>query len=492
MNTSVLIVGAGPVGLTLACELTRYHVPVRIVDKAAQRTDKSKAIVIWSRTLELLDGAERGPAPFVEAGFKVNGVNIVAPEGHVIGHVKMESVASPYRYALMLPQSDTERLLEERLQRLGVSVERSTEATALTIGANGAEATLRRSDGREETVHADWLAGCDGAHSIVRHTLASPFSGETMGGDWALADVHMKGYPFPDTEVAVYWAREGVLPIFPISPGRYRIIANVPSIGGDHPRDPTLEEIQTIVERRGPKGASLFDPIWLSGFRINSRKVASYRAGRAFLCGDAAHVHSPAGGEGMNTGMQDAFNLAWKLALTINGTCGEALLDSYSPERSGVGDEVLKNTARLTAIGTLRNPIAEELRNIVGRVAFGLAPVQHAFADQMSQVSVGYPESPMNGPRHGSLRPTPGQRMAPIAGGPSFGAGNAPRFTLLASSSPAVTDLLAAYSKLLNGALATPPAQDGVWLIRPDGYVAATAPAADLSSISEVLRRISA
>ena len=418
MNTSVLIVGAGPVGLTLACELTRYRIPVRIVDKAPQRTDKSKAIVLWSRTLELLDRGDRGSTPFVEAGFKVDGVNIVAPEGHVVGHVKMESVASPYTYALMLPQSDTERLLEERLQRLGVSVERSTEATAIKIGADGVEATLRRADGREETVHADWLAGCDGAHSIVRHTLAAPFSGETMGSDWVLADVHMKGYPFPDTEVAVYWARDGVLPIFPITPGRYRIIANIPPSGGDHPRDPTLEEIAAIVEQRGPKGVKLFDPIWLSGFRINSRKVASYRSGRVFLSGDAAHVHSPAGGEGMNTGMQDAFNLAWKLALAINGTCGEALLDTYSPERSGVGDEVLKNTARLTAIGTLRNPIAEELRNIVGRVALGLTPVQHAFADQMSQVSVGYPESPMNGPRHGSLRPAPGQRMAPIAGEP--------------------------------------------------------------------------
>jgi FAD binding domain len=136
----------------------------------------------------------------------------------------MDSVASPYPYALMLPQSDTERLLEERLQRAGVLVERSTEATALTIEADGVEATLRRADGREETVHA-------------------------------------KGYLFPDTEVAIYWAREGVLPIFPISPGRYRIIANIPSSGGDHSHDPTLEEVQAIVEQRGSKGASLFDPI---------------------------------------------------------------------------------------------------------------------------------------------------------------------------------------------------------------------------------------
>jgi 2-polyprenyl-6-methoxyphenol hydroxylase-like FAD-dependent oxidoreductase len=480
------------VGLTLACELTRYKVPVRIVDKAAQRTDKSKAIVLWSRTLELLDRGDQGAAPFVEAGLRAGRVNIIAPDGHVVGHVRMDSVPSPYNYALMLPQSDTERLLEERLKRLGVSVERSTEVTALTIGADGVEATLRRADGGEETVQADWLAGCNGAHSIARHTLAAPFSGETLGSDWVLADTHMKGYPFPDTELAVYWAREGVLLIFPIAPGRYRIIANIPPSGGDHPRDPTLEEIAAIVEQRGPKGVKLFDPIWLSAFRINSRKVKDYRSGRVFLTGDAAHVHSPAGGEGMNTGMQDAFNLAWKLALAIHGTCGEALLDTYSPERSGVGDEVLKNTARLTAIGTLSNPLAEELRNLIGRVALGLTPVRHAVVDQMSQVSVGYPESPMNGPAHRSLHPAPGQRMEPIAGDAPFGAGDVPRFTLLASSSPAVTDLLRSHSQLLNGALEKPPAPDGVWLIRPDGYVAATAPADDLSSISDVLRRMSA
>ncbi len=302
----------------------------------------------------------------------------------------------------------------------------------------------------------------------------------------------MEGYPFPDTEVAVYWAREGVLPIFPIAPGRYRIIANIPPSGGDHPRDPTLEEIAAIVEQRGQKGVKLFDPIWLSGFRINARKVASYRSGRAFLSGDAAHIHSPAGGEGMNTGMQDAFNLAWKLALAIHGTCGEALLDTYSPERSGVGDEVLKNTSRLTTIGTLHNPVAEELRNLVGRFALGLTPVQHALVDNMSQVSVGYPESPMNGPRHGSLHPRPGQRMAPIAGAPPFGAGDEPRFTLLASTSPAVAAVLASHPKVLNDALATPPEVKGVWLIRPDGYVAATAPATDLNSVSDVLRRMSA
>jgi hypothetical protein len=146
----------------------------------------------------------------------------------------------------------------------------------------------------------------------------------------------------------------------------------------------------------------------------------------------------------------------------------------------------------LTAVGTLRNPVAEEIRNVVGRIAFGLTPVQHAFANQMSQLSVGYPESPMNGSRHRSFHPGPGERMAPIAGGAPFGAGDEPRFTLLASASPAVAGMLSAFPRLLGEKLGPPPDVNGAWLIRPDGYVAATAPASDLVSIADVLTRMSA
>src|SRR5580698_6383262 len=138
------------------------------------------------------------------------------------------------------------------------------------------------------------------------------------------------------------------------------------------------------------------DPIWLAGFRINGRKCSSYRWGRAFLCGDAAHVHSPAGGQGMNTGMQDAFNLAWKLALVAHGRCEEALLDSYSPERSYVGEQVLKNAQHLTVVGTTRNPVFRAVRDALGHIMLGLAPVEQAVADTMTEVSIGYPESPLN------------------------------------------------------------------------------------------------
>ena len=229
----VLIVGAGPVGMTMASELARYGVAVRIIDKAAQRTDKSKALVLWSRTLELLD---RGgvSAPFVDAGFKAEAVNFIAGD-KAIGRVSMESVQSPYPYGLMLPQSETERLLEERLRGLGISVERQVELTTFTSGDHGVEARLRHADGHEETVSADWLVGCDGAHSAVRHCLGATFSGETLNSDWMLADVHMRGYPCPDSEASVYWHRDGVFVIFPISPGRYRVLADLPASGEEHP-----------------------------------------------------------------------------------------------------------------------------------------------------------------------------------------------------------------------------------------------------------------
>jgi 2-polyprenyl-6-methoxyphenol hydroxylase-like FAD-dependent oxidoreductase len=467
----VLIVGAGPVGMTMASELARYGVAVRIIDKAAQRTDKSKALVLWSRSLELLDRGG-GSAPFVNAGFKVDAVNIIRGD-MTVGHVSTARVQSPYPYALMIPQSETERLLEERLGGLGVTVERQVELTSFTRRDGDVDAELRHADGRVEHVSADWLIGCDGAHSAVRHGLGAPFSGATMDSDWILADVHMRGYPCPDTEAAVYWHHDGVFVVFPISPGRYRVLADLPPSGAQHPPAPTLEQAQAIIDRRGPSGMVAYDPIWLAGFKINGRKVADYRWGRVFLAGDAAHVHSPAGGQGMNTGMQDAFNLAWKLALVILGTGNERLLDSYSPERSKVGDEVLKSAERLTVVGTMHNPVAQIVRNLVGHIMLGLPPVQREIADTMSEVSIGYPNSPLNGSRlQGSAGPEPGERLVPAIDQKPVGAGNRPLFALFAEPTAALHEMIQRFEGLLDPVIRPPLSREGIWLVRPDGYVA--------------------
>jgi hypothetical protein len=289
--------------------------------------------------------------------------------------------------------------------------------------------------------------------------------------------VHIAGLPTPDTELATYWHRDGVIAIFPITPGRYRIIADVGQSEGDRPPDPSLADVQAVVDQRGPGGVTLSAPIWLSSFRINERKVASYRKGRVFLAGDASHVHSPAGGQGMNTGMQDAFNLAWKLALVCHGTAvAEPLLESYSAERSAVGEKVLSDAGRLTLIATMRNPAAIAVRNVFASLLFGLSPVNEMMAQNFSETTIGYPRSPLNGPHaHDVAGPAPGQRVAPIDGYGAIGAASTPQFTLLAEPGPAVHALLAAHPALLAPTLLPPLEPGAIWLVRPDGYVACVA-----------------
>ena len=471
MHTQVLICGAGPVGLTLAAELKRFGVSVRIVDKAPQPTDKSKALVLWSRTLELMDRGI-GTAPFVAAGFQVPSLSLMSGERQ-IGHVDMSIVATPYPYALMLPQSDTERLLTARLSELGVTVERGVEVTRIVTHPDGVGATLKGAESLEVEVSADWLAGCDGAHSIVRHALGASFDGETNDSDWMLADVHMTGYPVADTVASVYWHKDGTFVVFPISAGHYRLLADLPASGETAPPTPTLEQVQAIISRRGPSGMHAFDPIWLAGFRINGRKVKDYRWGRIFLAGDAAHIHSPAGGQGMNTGMQDAFNLAWKLALVVHGTCGDRLLDSYSPERSYVGDQVLKAAGRLTTIGTLRSPVAQTVRDVVGHIALGLRSVRRGFAETITETSIGYPQSPLSGPadKHASLQP--GQRFPPNPPTAPPGSGERPRFRLIGRPSVELEHLTKRFNELVEFEPSIDVGVPETLLIRPDGYVAA-------------------
>jgi 2-polyprenyl-6-methoxyphenol hydroxylase-like FAD-dependent oxidoreductase len=267
MNAQVLVVGAGPVGLTMAAELARYGVSVRIIDKAAQRTDKSKALVLWSRTLELLDRAGCSE-PFIAAGHKVDAVNLVAG-AQLLARVSLGQIESRYAWALMLPQSDTERLLEAHLATLGVQVERQTELISFDDAGGSVTSQLRNADGSQQQIETRWMIGCDGAHSAVRHGLDLSFDGDTLKSDWILADLHIAGMPIPDTELGLYFHSDGILATFPIAPGRYRIIADLGVAHGEHPDDPTLADVQSLVDRRGPPGLRVSDPVWLSAFRIN-------------------------------------------------------------------------------------------------------------------------------------------------------------------------------------------------------------------------------
>jgi 2-polyprenyl-6-methoxyphenol hydroxylase-like FAD-dependent oxidoreductase len=465
--TSVLISGAGPIGLTMANELARYGIALRIVDKAAARTDKSKALVLWSRTLELLDHGGY-VEPFLKAGMQAHGAQL-SDGKNIVARIRLDGIDTPYPYALMIAQSETERVLEEQLAKRGVTVERSVSMESFTEKGAGIEAVLRKADGTSETVQADWLLGCDGAHSTTRHGLGFTFEGSTMDSDWWLADVHITGLD-PQDMLHIFWHRDGILAFFPITPGRWRVIGDLgPATGSEHHADPTLEEVQAMIDHRGSPGIVLKDPVWLAAFRINERKVRQYSRGRIFLAGDAAHIHSPAGGQGMNTGMQDAFNLSWKLNLVINGIAKQSLLDSYSIERSAVGDMVLRNAGRMTEAAIARNPIVQGLRNTIVKFAASFPQVGHVMADTLAELNIGYPDSPLsvagNRQAHGT---TPGSRW------PQRLPADITRARFTAIGPAHITgDLAARYPQLVQVASPSGHADAALDLIlvRPDGYV---------------------
>lgn len=490
MHTEVLIAGAGPVGLVAAAELARYGIKVRIVEKATCGTEQPKALFLWSRTLELLDRSGYG-APLVAAGHKVTAGSIIAGN-KPMGRVDFSQVNSPHPYALAQPQAETERLLEAHLASFGVKVERGIELLSFTDTSSGVNTLLRHASGDEEIVESQWLIGCDGANSKVRETLGLPFTGHEQKSGWLLADVRLSGLNFPSSELVSFWHEDGYLGFFPRADGLYRVIADLPVSSGQSPASPSLEDIQHIINQRGPGNITASAPTALLAFHINERNVREYRQGHVFLAGDAAHLHNPVGGQGMNMGIHDAVNLAWKLALVTRGTCGpQRLLESYNAERHGASDQVFANVGRLTAISVLKNPVAQITRNAFGSVLFGLAPARRAIADTLSEVSIGYEHSPLNGSDDRSFPgPAPGERMPPREGEPPYGAGATPRFALCADLSVEVAELLETYPDLLEPAVRLPVSRRCIWLVRPDGYVAIVALDPDVRVIASYLNSL--
>ena len=480
--SQILIVGAGPVGLTMAAELARYGVDVRLIDRSPHPTETSKALVVWARTLELMDRMGCTPA-FLGAGLRAHAASL-RDGSTVLVHTRFDDIASPYNFALMIPQRDTERLLTAHLATFGVTVERQVELVAFTEKGDHVEARLKHADGREETVETTWLIGCDGAHSAVRHGTGLAFEGATEGDDWILADVRLEGDGAPPAdEIVPYLHRDGPFVVFPIPGGRSRVIAEIGKTDPDHPRpDPTLADVQALIDSRAGGGFRAVDPVWLSNFRINGRKVKDYRRGRIFLAGDASHVHSPAGGQGMNTGMQDAVNLAWKLAMVVRGQAATTLLDSYSPERSAVGDMVLRNATRLTDMVTLSHPAAQAARNLALRFLLGFHALRDRMATAMSEIEIAYPDSPLSRGHHA------GARLAPedYDGFPPS-SGSTPLFALFADDLETAAGLAARFPGLVESPPRQPPDPGSLLIVRPDCYIGLAAKAGAWDEVGHYL-----
>jgi 2-polyprenyl-6-methoxyphenol hydroxylase-like FAD-dependent oxidoreductase len=388
----VLVVGAGPTGLTMACEILRHGRTCRVIDELDTPVTTSKAAVVHSRTMEELDTMGIA-ARLLERAKVVHGLNVFA-SGKRVAHVTLKGVDSPFPHPYGISQQETERALTAHFESLGGVVERGKRLEKLSQTADGITAKLASG----ETISARWIVGCDGAHSVVRKETGCTFEGAPYEERLIQADVRVDIPGAIDDEIMIYLHEDGPVLLFPLfKDGRYRLIVLIPA--GAEALEPTLDVFQRAIDDRGPKGAKVSDPAWMVGFSIHHRRTNHYRVGRAFLAGDAAHIHSPVGGQGMNTGIQDAYNLAWKLALVTQGGAHESILDSYEAEREPVAKALLDTTDRamhgLELIIGLRNPIAKALRDQLVSFVTSFSVVQERAARTLSMLTVGYRDSPI-------------------------------------------------------------------------------------------------
>ena len=403
----VLIVGAGPTGLTMACELARRGIQFRIIDKKPERTLTSNAVGMQPRTIELLD--QMGIVnQFLKEGNFCSAAHMHV-KGKTLGRISFNQIDSFYKFVLMIPQSETERLLTDRLAEFDKDVERALELIDLRQENNSVLSTIKDSEGNTETVTSDWLIGCDGANSMIRQKSGIVFLGKDLPEQFVVADAQMDSFQ-SNIELQVYFNKGTLLGIFPLSSNKYRIVANIHQ---SHPRKIFIEkEIKEIINERSYGDYSVNAVSWISPFWIHSKIVNNMRSGAIFLAGDAAHIHSPAGGQGMNTGIQDAYNLAWKLSLVINGHANPTLLNSYHDERYPIVSKIVQRTELFTKAALFENPFLINLRNFVLKILFRQPRFVKKISMIVTQLATQYKNSPMIDYQQSISRksPRPGER----------------------------------------------------------------------------------
>jgi 2-polyprenyl-6-methoxyphenol hydroxylase-like FAD-dependent oxidoreductase len=493
----VLVAGAGPVGLTAAAELARRGVAVRCIERAETPSTRSRALLVWPRTLEVFD-ALGGAEDAARCGRPVESFRYYSA-----GREVLRLGFTPRTRPVVLPQPDVEALLRRRLAAYGGQVEHGTELVGFTQRGDRVDASLRRAAaGTTSTEAFSYLLGCDGASSVARDRLGLDFGGATYANTFVLADARLDGQLEPES-LHYFCSPRGVLVVIGLPSGRFRFFTSCPP--GMSDQDVTLDVVQRLVDHRGPGRLRLHDPDWVSTFLIHRRKVDRYRVGRVFLAGDAAHVHSPAGGQGLNTGVTDAHNLAWKIAFVLQGSGPAAVLDSYEPERVGIAAAVLRQSDLQTRAWLLRSAPAIRARDTMLRAAGASGALDRWYVPSLAGLRGRYPpDALLPGARRRSGRRWPGRRFGVTVGalvpdtrvaaqGRELGSLRsvlpADAFTLLVCTPPgrpvpAPLARLAAWAGETRGAGLRVLALSGVpgrrvlaVLVRPDHYVAACATA---------------
>jgi 2-polyprenyl-6-methoxyphenol hydroxylase-like FAD-dependent oxidoreductase len=422
-DTQVLIVGAGPTGLALALWLAKLGVGVRVIDQTAEPGTTSRALAVQARTLELYRQLGLDEA-VVEHGHRVPAVNLWV-RGERVARLPLSELGrglTPYPFLHIYPQDEHERLLIERLDGFGVQVERRTTLIGFEQQADGVVAQLRGADGARQQVSCTFLCGCDGARSAVREGMGTGFPGGTYKQLFYVADVEASGPPV-DGCLHVDLDEADFLAVFPLADtGRIRLIGTVRDERAEHPETLGFED----VSRRAIEHLKLQvgHVNWFSTYHVHHRVTSVFREGRAFLLGDAAHIHSPAGGQGMNTGLGDAINLAWKLQAVLNGRAPDSLLQSYDVERHAFATKLVRTTDRVFSFVTAEGQVADVLRTRLAPLVLPnivrLEAVRDFMFRTVSQISIDYRGSPLSAGSAGSVQGGDRLPWAPVPNADNF------------------------------------------------------------------------
>lgn len=392
----VLIIGAGPTGLMMACELARHGIEFRIIDKNAEATKGTNATWMQTRTLEILEAmgiVDR----FLKVGNRCKGVNFYV-KGKQIVNIPLNISESIYPFILMLPQRDTERLLKERLDEFHVQIERSVELIDIKQTNDSVVSTVRLANGNTETITSHWVVACDGANSVIRNKCQISFPGKDLPEQFMVADAHMGSF-LPKNEIHVFFDKGTIFPdkstlfaAFPWGTKEYRLCANLYL---ERPRQTfTEQEVREVVAERTYGNYVVEKVSWISPFWMHTKIVDQMRHGSIFLAGDAAHTHAPVGGQGMNTGLQDAYNLAWKLALVVKGQANQSLLDSYQSERRPDAGKIVNETAFFIDMMLFDKSFVSKLKSFSQTVVHD-ALFAKKINRQLTQLDTHYQNSPV-------------------------------------------------------------------------------------------------
>lgn len=514
-QTPVLIIGAGPTGLMMACQLTIHNIPFLIVDKESAATTESRAIGLQARSMEIF--SQMGIVDtFLEGGYAAKAVNFVA-KGKVRGHVPLATFGknlTKYPFVFMHEQSKTEKIFIEFLKKHNKHIKYDTEVVSLTEQEEEIEAVLKHKDGKEEKVLATWVVGADGAHSLVRHTLNIPFAGNTYKQSLFVMDCKIET-DLPTEELTVLFSDTHFAAIFPMANHRWRIVGELPE-ELNNKAEITFEDIAKDFAQKVQVNMKLSDCSWISKYHSHHRCVSTFQKGNFFLIGDAAHIHSPVGAQGMNTGLQDAYNLAWKIAFVYKGFAKPALIETMTPERIRFAHKLVHTTDRLFSIIVSANKLETYFRLYIAPKVIHFL-VNHKKTSNflfrtISQIGINY--------RHGPLAenasfgefpkdtPEPGDRLPYILYGNDKNiqeviTPEVMHLIVLSDNEKeieTITEAIKPYEKMIK--MTTLPysnetknvyqqfgIKEGYYLVRPDMYIACRSNNFDMKHLEDYLSR---